>query len=129
MRRVTLLMEIPVADPLHPDVQAFAAALRAERARRRLTQADLAELVGVTDARISQLENGDHPSPDLVFRLERSLDLPAGRLSAHLGYVPAGAVPGLVDAINADPNLDDVGRDAVRRVYEAVVNHPKQRRH
>ena len=126
---MTLLMEIPVSDPMEPNLDAFAAALRSERAKNRLTQDSLGRLAGCTGPRISQLESGEQPTPDLVFRLEAALDLPPGRLSVHLGYVPAGAVPTLIDAINGDPGLDDVGRDAVRRVYEAVVHHPKQRRH
>ncbi len=49
--------------------------LREERARRDLTQADLAELVGVSRKTINTVENGVFiPSTVLALRLARALD-------------------------------------------------------
>lgn len=48
--------------------------LREERARRNLTQADLASLVGVSRKTINTVENGVFiPSTDLALRLARAL--------------------------------------------------------
>jgi putative transcriptional regulator len=48
--------------------------LREERARRNLTQADLASLVGVSRKTINTVENGVFiPSTDLALRLARTL--------------------------------------------------------
>ena len=48
--------------------------LREERARRNLTQADLAELVGVSRKTINTVENGVFiPSTTLALRLARAL--------------------------------------------------------
>ena len=49
--------------------------LRAERARRSLTQADLAALVGVSRKTINTVENGVFiPSTVLALRLARALE-------------------------------------------------------
>jgi transcriptional regulator with XRE-family HTH domain len=105
----------------------FAEALRNERTRRNISQDKLGALVNLTGARIGQIEAGTHsPMPDLVFRLEEALGLPPGRLSQLLGYVPTDAVPDVITALNDDPFLDDNGREAVRRVYEVVVQQPKK---
>jgi putative transcriptional regulator len=48
--------------------------LREERARRNLTQADLAAMVGVSRKTINTVENGIFiPSTDLALRLARAL--------------------------------------------------------
>lgn len=48
--------------------------LREERARRNLTQADLATMVGVSRKTINTVENGIFiPSTDLALRLARAL--------------------------------------------------------
>jgi transcriptional regulator with XRE-family HTH domain len=103
-----------------PGEARFAAELKSERTRAGLSQDALGELVGLTGTRISQFESGDVPAPDLVFRLEAVLDLPPGRLSYHLGFLPVDAVPDFVMALNDDPFLDDQSRGAVRVVYESL---------
>ena len=51
--------------------------LREERARRNLTQADLAALAGVSRKTINTVENGIFiPSTVLALRLARALDVP-----------------------------------------------------
>lgn len=55
--------------------------LRVARAERRLTQADLGRLAGVTRQTISSIENGEYvPSALLAFVLARVLEMPVGEL-------------------------------------------------
>lgn len=55
--------------------------LREERTRQRLTQARLAELVGVSRKTINTVENGIFvPSTVLALRLAQVLELPVERL-------------------------------------------------
>jgi putative transcriptional regulator len=59
--------------------------LREERARRNLTQADLATLVGVSRKTINTVENGVFiPSTVLALRLARAL----GTSVEHLFQIP-----------------------------------------
>lgn len=102
-------------------METFANALRRERERADLSQDHLGTQVGLSGARIGQLENGDIPSPDLVFRLEAALGCEPGRLSATLGYVPVGVVPGVIDAINAEGRLDAGTRQILISVFERLI--------
>ncbi|HEX6575664.1 MAG TPA: helix-turn-helix transcriptional regulator [Gemmatimonadaceae bacterium] len=55
--------------------------LREERARRNLTQAELAELVGVSRKTINTVENGIFvPSTILALRLARALNVAVEKL-------------------------------------------------
>lgn len=55
--------------------------LREERARRNLTQADLATMVGVSRKTINTVENGVFiPSTVLALRLARALDTTVEKL-------------------------------------------------
>lgn len=63
--------------------------LREERGERQLTQAQLAELVGVSRKTINTVENGVFvPSTVLALRLARALDTTVERLF-HLRGAPA----------------------------------------
>lgn len=67
----------------------FGAALRAARTERKISQVELAGMLTTTQSAVSAWENGDdEPGRDRVFEIERCLDLPAGSLSRHLGYLP-----------------------------------------
>ena len=55
--------------------------LKVGRAERRLTQADLARLAGVTRQTISSIENGEFvPSALLAFVLAKRLEMPVDEL-------------------------------------------------
>jgi transcriptional regulator with XRE-family HTH domain len=55
--------------------------LRAIRKQRRLTQAQLAAMVGVNQATISKIEGGnDSVTLDMVYRIAAALNVPAGAL-------------------------------------------------
>lgn len=102
--------------------QLFADGLRDARQAAGLSQEALGELVGVTGSRVGQWESTHPIDPEAVFALERALKLPGGRLSRHLGYVPAGEIDSdVVGAIEADPRLDDVGRGILIASYRAAV--------
>lgn len=110
-------------------MDSFSGALRRERLRAELTQDELGERIGLTGARVSQLEGGlNAPQPETVFRIEAALDLEPGRLSSFLGYVPCGVVPDVETAIAEDRGLDDRSREALLAVYRSLVEKPKQRR-
>lgn len=66
--------------------------------------------------------------PDEVFALERVLDCEPGELSAHLGYIPVGEIPGVIQAVDADPNLSDDAKQALRDTYGVLVERARKRR-
>lgn len=80
--------------------------------------------VPFSQSAVSDWVNGtDRLPPARLFAIERALGLPPGRLSRHLGYVPADVQPvtTVLEALDADPLLGEVQRTMVRATYEAAV--------
>ena len=73
------------------DAAALGRIVRSQRERLRLTQAELAEQVGVSRSAISELEAGriSQPRATVFARLAKSLGLPAAALLAAAGYPEA----------------------------------------
>ena len=61
------------------------------------------------------------PDPLTVFGMEHLLELPPGELSRHLGYRPVDSGESVVDAIEADPLLDDASRRILLGAYQQAV--------
>lgn len=114
-------MSCSEAEDLATDKGTFGGALAAALRCRGITQRNLADLLGRTaQSSVSTWTRGDTaPGPELVFEIERIVEVPPGHLSQHLGYVPAGAVPhaSVAAAIEADPLLEPVHRQALLALY------------
>lgn len=102
-----------------PDI---GAQLRRWRARRRMSQLDLALEAGVSQRHLSFVESGrSTPSRDMVLTLAERLDLPLrerNRLLLGAGYAPAFPERSLEDGALA------VAREAVRRVLQGHEPYP-----
>ena len=104
--------------------EAFRQALRRAREASGLSQRVVGEAVGRTGSAVWQWEEGrGAPDHATVANLEVVLELEAGSLAKLLGYVPTGAdrPVSLVEALNADPRLDDSGRELLTSVYRWLV--------
>ena len=104
--------------------EAFRQALRRAREASGLSQRVVGEAVGRTGSAVWQWEEG-RGAPDhvTVANLEAVLKLETGSLAKLLGYVPTGpdGPVSLVEALNADPRLDDRGRELLTSVYRWLV--------
>lgn len=113
---------------------AFGRALTEAMQVRHMTQMQLGDRLGhMRQSSISAWASGQALPPDIetVFRLERVLKLKPGHLSRLLGFVPAEDKeldpPDVIEAIMADPQLDDSGRRMVLGIYEELVAGAKRR--
>lgn len=98
------------------------ALLRDWRARRRMTQMDLALEVGISTRHLSFVETGrSRPSPDMVLRLAERLDVPLREQNELL--LAAGFAPRHPARDLDDPALREI-RSAVSRVLEAHEPYP-----
>lgn len=113
------------------DKATFGRALAAALRRRGISQRTLADLLGRTaQSSVSAWTRGDTaPGPEVVFEMEQVLEVPPGHLSQHLGYVPAGIQPpaSVVAAIEADPLLEPVHRQALLALYREFTVGPSRR--
>jgi len=95
--------------------ETIGALLRDWRARRRLSQMDLALDAGVSPRHLSCVETGKaQPSREMVARLADALDVPLRERNALL--VAAGFAP-----VYAERALDDPALDAVRHTIELLL--------
>jgi transcriptional regulator with XRE-family HTH domain len=106
--------------------EAFRRSLRLARQTSGLSQRAVGEAVGRTGSAVWQWEEGrGAPDPATVAKLEAILELEPGTLAKLLGYAPAG-VDGpvsVIEALNADPRLNDGGRELLTSVYRWLVRH------
>jgi transcriptional regulator with XRE-family HTH domain len=106
----------------------FRRALRRARQECGLSQRGLGRAVGRTHGAVWQWEEGrGAPDPATVTRLEELLRLERDSLAQLLGYVPpspgSGPMPGVVDAVDADPRLGESERELLTAVYRWLVRN------
>jgi transcriptional regulator with XRE-family HTH domain len=110
----------------------FRRLLRGHRERRRLSQRELAEAIGVSHTAVSQWESGRSlPTPAKVPALERALDLDPGALSRTLGYLPIAsgedkASLDVIEAIRRDVRLGDHGQELLITMYRQLLRQQEQ---
>jgi transcriptional regulator with XRE-family HTH domain len=120
------------ADP-EPD-SPLGAFIRRQRELHDLSMRQLAQLAGISNPYLSQIERGlREPSEKVLDAIARNLEISADALYEH-GARPRGAEeeddeePAVVAAIRADPRLTQRQRRAMLDVYEAFVGGRAGRR-
>ena len=106
---------------------AFGNFVRAQRRLAQVSQRNLAQMSGVSDSYLSQIERGNYqPSPHVVKALARAFNLDPRQLYTMLGFMDVDetstpATSGVEEAIQLDPRLDDAKKDALLRVYRSFL--------
>ena len=112
--------------------RAFGNALREALAVQKMTQGDLAEVLGVRQPTVSGWINGISPpdSVDQTFAVERALKVRPGSLSRHLGYLPPEAVKNVATvraAVMEDPTLSADEKSMILAAYDAATSTKRRR--
>ena len=99
--------------------------IRQQRELAELSMRRFAELAGISNPYLSQIERGLRaPSEQVLDAIAKTLKVSADRLYEQAGMSPPGEEPGdeaVLEAIAADPRLTARQRSALREVYEAFV--------
>jgi transcriptional regulator with XRE-family HTH domain len=98
--------------------------IRQQRELAELSMRQFAELAGISNPYLSQIERGLRaPSEQVVSAIARGLKLSVDALYERAGVPPPGTDEdsAVLDAITADPRLTARQRAALREVYEAFV--------
>lgn len=85
----------------------------------RLTQTQLAEMIGTTQGNVSKWVNGDGPPLEMIPAIERACDRQLGFVLRAAGYVKDAKTT--AETIDADPALDDYVREVVLDAYRSAV--------
>jgi transcriptional regulator with XRE-family HTH domain len=111
------------------DWAALAPFLRAQRQMAHLSLRGLAQLTGVSDSYLSQVERGLHqPSPEVLKAMATALGMSATTLYERMGWIDAddatetdGPREGVELAIERDELLSDSKKAALIAMYRTLV--------
>jgi transcriptional regulator with XRE-family HTH domain len=103
----------------------FGEYIRRQRELHDLTMRQLADLVGISNPYLSQIERGlREPSERVLEAIADNLEMSAETLKRHRARRPQeddGEQPAVVAAIRADKDLSASQRKSLIEVYEAFV--------
>jgi len=105
--------------------------IRRQRELQELSMRQFANLVGISNPYLSQIERGLRaPSERVLDAIAEHLHVSADVLQEHAraGAEPDGDEPAVLAAIRADPNLTAKQRQALIEVYTAFVSGRAARR-
>ena len=98
--------------------------LREQRQSARLSLRQLADLAGISNLYLSQIERGlKKPSAEILQQLAKGLQVSAESLYVRAGILTneARSVSTVPEAIEADPALTPEQKLALRNVYDSFV--------
>jgi transcriptional regulator with XRE-family HTH domain len=107
--------------------------IRQQRELAELSMRQFADLAGISNPYLSQIERGLRaPSQKVLDGIADALKLSSDALYEQAGMAPPGSVPeanATLDAINADPRLTPRQRKALAEIYESfVASSPTRKR-
>ena len=105
--------------------QALGEIIRRQRELAELSMRQFAELAGISNPYLSQIERGLRaPSEQVLDAIASTLKVSSDALYEQAGVKPPGSEPqasAVLDAIAADPRLSARQRTALREIYESFV--------
>jgi transcriptional regulator with XRE-family HTH domain len=101
--------------------------IRRQRELQELSMRQLADLVGISNPYLSQIEHGLRaPSDRVLEAIAENLDLSADALRAHISPQEHDAEePPVIAAIRADRTLNARQRQALIEIYESFRDGPR----
>ncbi len=99
--------------------------IRTQREVARMSVRRLAEVAGVSNPYLSQIERGlRKPSAEILQQIAKALQISAETLYERAGFLaPDGQARGVREAIAADPQLTLEQQQALINVYQSFVGH------
>jgi len=99
--------------------------IRTQREVARMSVRRLAEVAGVSNPYLSQIERGlRKPSAEILQQIAKALQISAETLYERAGFMdPDASARTVREAIAADPLLDAEQQKALLQVYESFVGH------
>jgi transcriptional regulator with XRE-family HTH domain len=101
--------------------------IRSQREVARMSVRRLAEVAGVSNPYLSQIERGlRKPSAEILQQIAKALQISAETLYERAGFLaPDAHARGVREAIAADPLLTQEQQQALLNVYESFVGQHK----
>lgn len=106
--------------PQLPDVGSF---IREQRERSSLSIRKLAELTGVSNPYLSQIERGIRkPSAEILRSIAGALSIRTETLYEKAGLLDINETPDVIAAIESDEKLSSNQKQALREIYTSFIS-------
>ncbi len=110
--------------PHLPDVGAF---IKEHRERSSLSIRKLAELTGVSNPYLSQIERGIRtPSAEILRSIAGALSIRTETLYEKAGLLDEHKGPDVISAIDSDTRLSQNQKQALAEIYASFVNNDQE---
>lgn len=110
--------------PQLPDVGSF---IREQRERSALSIRKLAEMTGVSNPYLSQIERGIRkPSAEILRSIAEALAIRTETLYERAGLLDRVEGPGVRPAIESDPELTRGQKQALMEIYESFITKDQE---
>ena len=97
--------------------------IRQQRERSAMSLRKLAEAAGISNPYLSQIERGlRKPSAEILKSIARALSIRAEYLYERAGLLEGIERPTVVEAVEADPHLDQGQKQALMQIYSSFVS-------
>lgn len=107
-----------MADPR----EALGAYIREQRRQAELSMRKLADLAGVSNPYLSQIERGlKRPSAEILQQLAKALEVSAEQLYVRAGILDEARESDLLAAIRAQDDLSSDQKQVLIRIYESFL--------
>lgn len=112
-----------------PQLDNVGAFIREQRERSALSIRKLADLTGVSNPYLSQIERGVRkPSAEILRSIGEALSIRTETLYERAGLLDRGDPPGVADAIEADPRLTRNQKQALMEIYTSFIASDQEER-
>ncbi|MEN8237794.1 MAG: helix-turn-helix transcriptional regulator [Actinomycetota bacterium] len=106
-----------------PQLDEVGSFIKEQRQKSALSIRKLAEMTGVSNPYLSQIERGIRtPSAEILRSIAGALSIRTETLYQRAGLLDPKETQSVEDAITADPKLTDKQKNALMEIYESFVN-------
>jgi len=106
-----------------PQLDEVGSFIKEQREKSALSIRKLAEMTGVSNPYLSQIERGIRtPSAEILRSIAGALSIRTETLYQRAGLLDEKETPSVQEAVDADMNLTNKQKNALIEIYESFVN-------
>lgn len=110
-----------------PQLDEVGSFIKEQREKSALSIRKLAEMTGVSNPYLSQIERGIRtPSAEILRSIAGALSIRTETLYQRAGLLDETEAPSIAHAVNADTQLTHKQKNALMEIYESFINKDQE---